>query len=447
MVDGLLTIRRFFRTVPLVSPDRHKEFEVALADLKFDDEDAVLAAYDKITHMGGFDSFCDWVFHLGDKTTNLRALATLTLCKLADDRKQKTHWIPGSRQEAVNTLAGRLSPSGIAALLETFGAKPKNHEFLQFLAESDRYCMAGAMYLGKGGDDPSSECDELAADAYAQAVVAYTRDGRYAHGLEICASVAGVYTQAGEPRLAAAIYLSVAQACTHAAKSDLEVAAPGTRPNWHSLAAEAYEMAARIYDDAGLPEQVAAAYAQAAAAYMQGGRQEEAANTYMRVAQICTQIATAYEQAAKADNRAGLDQKAFAMASDARAAYEMAGTTYEMAAKEHAAKPLGLHSLAAQVDERAAQAYENAGKYELAANAYMRAGQGYSASHDTRAVEVYEKAVTAYTRAGRRDLAAIATERLAQAHEQAEKPTSGTRKVTGELRKMRSERLSISRSQ
>ncbi|WP_150778006.1 hypothetical protein [Pandoraea sputorum] len=132
MVDGLLTIRRFFRTVPLVSPDWHKENEVALADLKFDDEDAVLAAYDKITHMGAFDRLCDWVFHLGDKTTNLRALATLTLCKLADDRKQKTHWIPGSRQEAVNTLAGRLSPSGIAALLETFGANPKNPEFFFF---------------------------------------------------------------------------------------------------------------------------------------------------------------------------------------------------------------------------------------------------------------------------------------------------------------------------
>jgi hypothetical protein len=67
-----LTIRRFFRIVPLVSNHRHEDIAVALADLnlKFDDQDAVLPAYRKTTHMGWFYSLCDVVFHLGDKTTN-----------------------------------------------------------------------------------------------------------------------------------------------------------------------------------------------------------------------------------------------------------------------------------------------------------------------------------------------------------------------------------------
>ncbi|VVE86053.1 hypothetical protein [Pandoraea sputorum] len=76
MVDGPLfplTIRQSFRILPLVSNQPHEDIAVALAELKLkfdDDQDAVLAAYRKITHMGWFDSLCDVVFHLGDKTTN-----------------------------------------------------------------------------------------------------------------------------------------------------------------------------------------------------------------------------------------------------------------------------------------------------------------------------------------------------------------------------------------
>lgn len=367
---------------PLAShPSERRQLTGAdTAHVDFHDAPALRAAHEALQR-DMEHSLDDTHFRGGAKPEWLSALATLALCQRADAQGVSTRLIPARRSDALTTLADRLTPTGNAALMQTLHANADNPTFVKYLAQADRYCLAGHANTRAGFYAQAAEAYETAADAYSQMGC---RQMRAAHA----------YTLAAEARTQA---------------GDLQ------------QAAETYKMAAGVYARTRQLELVVEAYSKAMLAYQQAGLHEPAAHISMLAAEVCLVDAealaaadedalaeSAYDLAATAFKAAALIYRTAQLPEQAAHAETRAATTFtQLAEHEQAAEAYSraqLHAHAAEAYRTAAQQYRlvaqnarAAQSYRLAAEHYMLDGQSARAATSYQlAAEVYRVVANAY---------------------------------------------------
>ncbi|VVE55230.1 hypothetical protein PSP20601_04969 [Pandoraea sputorum] len=129
-----------------VCADRHDAMPGVPENLNFSTARAVSDAHRRIGQTQTLHHFSDEAVDgvNGVDQAKIRdALATLMLYACADERNQSSEWIPGSRDEALATLADHLSLTGTEALLRSLNADPAQNASSQYLADPERCCLAG----------------------------------------------------------------------------------------------------------------------------------------------------------------------------------------------------------------------------------------------------------------------------------------------------------------
>ncbi|WP_167370706.1 hypothetical protein [Pandoraea vervacti] len=321
-----------------------------------------------------------------------RALASLILCDFAAQRNQTTQWIEPDRDEALRTLAVRLTPTGQEALLQSLENSQGDNAFSkyfahadsQYFAQADAYCLAGHLYFQRAGTPLlAGSIDRTPEDASAQAAGDYLK-------------AADLFTRAGQPDLAAEAYLGAADAyrgsfqplkaaevCLRAADLYTQTSQPLKAADARLKAAAAYLTAANGYLLAGAPGVAGDAYLRAADLYMQ-------THQPMKAVDICQKAADAYRGAGE----------------PGQAAVAHLWAAHAVRADADARPEKGRYAQAAAAYVRAAQAYTDVEQPGPAADAWLWAALASTRAREPRkALAAYQQAAEANTKAGRHGLA------------------------------------------
>jgi tetratricopeptide (TPR) repeat protein len=403
----------------------HCTLSEVLATLDCSDAQAVKAARARIEPLAS-TLFPKQAFDGMDSDGFFRAVTTLILYQRAGEQKQTTEGIEDSRDDALRTLAARLTPPVRDALLRRREADLPEDETTRYFAAADSACLAGYLYLqradalgfaGATGKTPE-DADALAAaraqraaEDYQKAACAFTQAG--ALGL-----AAGAWQQAGTAWLqtdqsdqALAAYQQAAESARGAAD-----ACPAEEP--YRQAADTYQLLAQTCYDRGQLGPAADAWQQAANLYTRAHQPEKAAGAW-------EQAGDAHKEGASWGDDADPHQTA--------ARYGQAGNAYRSRAA--ILTDLGEHRLAIDASVMAASAYGSAAEvassarepllaahhYLMAALAHTAAGERaraaaadhFASLQEQLALHAYGKAADAFIKA--REFAAAADAyRLAQ---------------------------------
>ncbi|AKM33542.1 hypothetical protein AB870_25595 (plasmid) [Pandoraea faecigallinarum] len=364
-------------------------------------EQDVVEAYEAIIHMGMRGTVNDSVFHGGTKAERLPAIATLVLCKRADEQGgASTEHIPGNRDRALTTLAAHLWPTEMAQLVQSLEPGVEVQGVCQYLAQADRLCLAAHVLRAQDHTDH----DDI-SDAIARAVAAgSTRAEALARVESKHRELTDVLTRAAETyKKATQAYMAVGRAeqaitTTRSAGDTHVVLAKILRSmDRYERAARAFEAGAAAYTDAGHSTEAAEtdrdaanAYTALAEVYERGGLHKRAADAYELAADAYWRAAKSYTQAQQPDQA----RKAYEMAADA---YWKAAESYTQAQQPDQARK--AYELAADTEMRAE-------RYALGANAYMAAGLPWQAGDAYKLAGFHEQAVDAYELAADTDMQA-----------------------------------------
>lgn len=362
-------------------------------NLDFNDPQALSEVHQHLANTQALRLFCEWACDGFDLAERRREVATLVLCQWADAQQRSTDAIPGERDKVATKLAQRLSPQGQRGLQQSLGASAANNAFSEYLAEADRYCLAGHVDFEHTAANPVPETYVVAAVTYGRAADAYTLAGRDVLAARSCAyaalaleRAAAAYARVGKFGQASLAYLSVADAYmivagaydhigwdAHTAEALEGAAEAYARTGWHAHAAQALEAAAEAHERAGDFYRAANVRHTAAGHYIWAGLYEHAA-------EACERAALAYLE----NFRDAMAAKNYAYAAAAYRAAEQHGKAEAalMKAGDHFAKAGWSESIAETENwrlwaaiwhGRAANAYENAGELDLAAAALAEA--------------------------------------------------------------------------
>lgn len=317
----------------------HDTVALVLANLDFDDPQAVSQAHERLTQAPALTTLCNWAFDGVDQTSVLKALATLYLRTRAADTGGNPASIPGNPEHAHETLAARLSPAGSAEVRRPDEANAGPNAFSPYLAHADRLRLAGHAWFAQGQAHARSAASESALHAWGQAVQAFESAKQYEWGATAHKHIGDTYALAGDvPR-----------------------------------ATQAWLSAAALFTAAGLHE-VAARYCTSA------GRALATAGHYEPGAAALTLAADAWKRAAQA----------LTLAGEASAAWREAAAAGRLAAQMYTMTQPGL---AAAIYAEAAEANVRAGEYLQAAKDWQSAAAAY------KAAKQYEQAAEACTAA------------------------------------------------
>lgn len=159
-------------------------------NLALDNPQAVSDAYVHLRECPALADFCELAFVGADADTSRDALITLILYRCAHERQQSTGAIDQSRERALATVAERLSPVSQEELLQTLDSNAAPSAFCRYLAEADRLCLAGHVYVAQGKARHSTENFVRAAQTYAAAAQSYllmNEPGQAAEAYQQCA--------------------------------------------------------------------------------------------------------------------------------------------------------------------------------------------------------------------------------------------------------------------
>lgn len=249
-----------------------------------------------------------------DRDRLAHALAALMLFQEAEQQYETTACITPRPQEALKTLIGRLTPIGQDALFQSVENPQDENVFSKYLAEADRYCLAGHLYLARaytyrrtGGNaerpgdagPQAAEDSRQAGHAWLQSAEFYTYQDEPRLAVDALRWAAHAFTRANEPEEAIAVWRRVAELYAdldeHVLAGDAwgSIAAIYQDLKMHDLTADAnrraglaYKRAAHGSTEAHQPLLAAANYMRAAFALQAGGKVAQAFACFVKAAHI-----------------------------------------------------------------------------------------------------------------------------------------------------------------
>ncbi|VVE86025.1 tetratricopeptide repeat protein [Pandoraea sputorum] len=428
-----------------------------LNNVDFTDADAVGQVYERLRHWSPLAQFVGWALLSGDQAKAIEALLTLMMRKHALARGERTDRIPGTWHAALMTLAPRLSPRGLDALMRSVGDVPEANEFSEFLSAQDQWSLMGMVHQQQAdfGENvvftaldqrsregiPADECRRVAQQDYGPV---------HAKRLEAIAALrtaAAAFEAKGLPHWAAKLYVAIAEIWTKMARTFNTLEQPkqadDARAAAHTAYTEGRDLYRRTMDAATLARQpdvvehtareagkidliaahhltvnhqyveAIAAYESAITVFLRGGEEANAADAHMHLGDLYVQLER-YPDAAhmflkgvserRRDPswtdvlllaRAGFALKSEGKDDQAKATFERAGDTCSRLAK----------TLRTGGAEARAVHYGWAGGYYLDAGQYQKA------------IDALRAAMHAHTTAGALVEARRAHERIADAYE------------------------------
>lgn len=360
----------------------HDAWPVVSETLDFNNRQALIEAHQQLTQVPALTRFCDEAFGGVDEAANRTAVATLILCLHADARTQRTDLIPGNRDDALTTLARRLTPTGETRLRQSLGAHAAENPFSQRLAQADRLALIAHVYRNRFDEleqafppAPAHATRSTRVDAWVRAAALLgARTDACEQAVNHYEEAARAYTQAGRPAQVAATWAALAALWRQAGEP--------------AQAVEAARNAVLAYREAEDSWQAANALVMVAEAEQQANRPAEAATAFLLASDVYTEM-NAHAQAARLLGRAApLCEHAFGL--------EMAITIYTAAAhtclEAHEPKSAAIHFLsAAEGYAHLGQDGSAAERFEDAAHAWLAEEEPDSEQQALRAFEAADQ--------------------------------------------------------
>ncbi|WP_169835087.1 hypothetical protein [Pandoraea oxalativorans] len=354
MVDSPARLfRRYAQWLPCVSEPRRRYTEGALNAVDFSRPASIQAALRDITQMGRVDRFFDRALHGKSKAASLLAFGILALYKHAD----------AQGEDAVKHLTDFIH--------ENFKLRPQHGSPIS--REDTQISRERVVMMLRECLTETAKADLLQTTEYGTGLNEFSiflaAQDRCSMAAQVAFAQGEVYHYRGEAQRAITAYRQAAQAFDAAAKA------------YEDAGVDQSELAAQAYKQAG------DAYLKVAQAYTQEGRHDLAAQILMSAAQAYVTGGHALK---------------------AEQAYKQAGDAYLKVAQSHTQE--GRHDLAAHACRDAATAYVKGHRRDLAKHAYGQAGVAYA-----KVAAAAQADAKAYQDVRRRAQAKIACETAAKA--------------------------------
>ncbi|VVE85427.1 hypothetical protein [Pandoraea sputorum] len=383
MANGLvLTTRSHAHCAAFLPNQLHEKATDVLDTVDFDSSESVVNAHRKLTNMGmgWLERFYDRVFNHGNQAANLAAFATLALHGRADQAQKNAKEIPGPRITALVMVVKALSRTGRDDLLLTINGCSQDNEFSQYLAQADRFFMAGYVYAQRDNLAESSACFAHAAEAYLQR-------GQQGNARE-------AYELAGRAYAWVGAYAWLKRDDT----GERKAAEPIHR---HAQSVDAYHKAAKAFHAADLRREVKSVYTNIARIYEKIAEAHTAVGLFEEAGEALIAAAQTYSKI-NADSETATQR--LQMAAEA---YCTAGLRKERGAKGEAKDRVAAAKEAVAAHRKSLDAYAQANQLSGIAFAYHNIAKACTrAELPGEAADAYAKAADAYLQ--------IATERRPQ---------------------------------
>ncbi|AKK24648.1 hypothetical protein [Pandoraea oxalativorans] len=134
-------------TIAFPTKELDKNLKKRLETLNFNDPLAVKELHEIVAKTTLVEKICDVFFYGGELRACHKACTTLFFFKIAERRGQPMDHIPGTREEALKTVATWMSPVAQTELLAAVKDQSISNAFSMYFSVHDRYFLAAKVLL------------------------------------------------------------------------------------------------------------------------------------------------------------------------------------------------------------------------------------------------------------------------------------------------------------